>query len=354
MTYSSRTPCVSGLFFGCVLNLAASAYAIGDDVQLQPDRLNFGVVHVGAKVQGSVRVFLDPKAVKSAKANASGTAFVKVDSISQGTQDFGPGNTRGYCDIAVTLDTSKARKVSAPVVMTVGERRVRVPVSADIRPRKASLVRVLVADTPFQKFSTGDARLFDPWLKLVESGGFDVDYVEVRSDKTALDGIKLEQYDTVLLGELGVVRLSDDEIVNLRKYVQRGGRVILTANAFFKGTVEKANSVLLPCGLEILDSEMPLPGLIEVGKDHISPCALTERVKALSFHRPSPGVVLHQDRTMVVVSSPAQADQHLVAFASDGKGQVVSLGVSLWWAWVGKADNAILLENLLRRKPKTD
>ena len=62
--------------------------------------------------------------------------------------------------------------------------------------------------------------------------------------------------------------------------------------------------------------------------------------------------MIDKDRTLVLVSSPTNADEHFVAIALAGDGQIVSLGVSLWWSWVGEADNATLLENMLRKQPK--
>ena len=352
IVHSGRKHTAMRIVWGWLIPLAIGAAA--DAGEAQPDRLNFGVVHVGAKVQGSVRIFVDPKELVSSKAKVAAPAFVQVDSVKQGTQEYGQGNIKGYCDIAVTIDTANRGLVSAPMVMSVGERRVEVTARADIRPRTPDLPRILVADTPFQKYSTDDSKLFDPWLTLVERGGFDVDYLEVRSAATVFDGVELANYDTVLLSQLGLVRLNTEDIGALRRYIENGGRVILAANAIFQGTVEKANMVLGPCGLEIRDTEMPNGGAIEVGPGQILRCPQTAGVKVLSFHRPSPGLVLDQDRTMVLVGCPTNPDQHLVAFASAGKGQVISLGVSLWWAWVGKADNAVLLENLLRRKPRKD
>jgi hypothetical protein len=77
-------------------------------------------------------------------------------------------------------------------------------------------------------------------------------------------------------------------------------------------------------------------------------------VKSLRFQGPSPAVVIDKDRTLVLVSSPTNADEHFVAVALAGDGQIVSLGVSLWWSWVGEADNATLLENMLRKQPKAE
>ena len=352
MVYSRRMRTATRLVLGCLL--APTTRASADVGGIQPDRLNFGVVHVAAKVQGSVRIFVDPRDLRSAKPTVKGPAFLRVDSIDQGTQEYGKGNVKGYCDIAVTIDTARRGKVTSPIVMSLGELRVEVQVSADIQPRKPGLPRILVADTPFQKFSTGDARVFDAWLKLVESGGFDVDYIDVRSRKSVLNKIELANYDTVLLGDLGIVRLNGDDIAALRRYAENGGRVIVAANAFFMGTVENANKLLIPYGLEIQDTELRRAGAIEVGEAHITPCPQTDRVKVVSFYRPSPGVLIDHDRCMALVGSPTNPEQHFVAFALAGKGQVVSLGVSLWWSWVGKADNAALLENLLRRKPRSD
>jgi hypothetical protein len=77
-------------------------------------------------------------------------------------------------------------------------------------------------------------------------------------------------------------------------------------------------------------------------------------VKKLSFHRPSPAAAIDLERSMVLASFPDNPNEYLVAMALAGDGEVVALGVSLWWSWVGKADNAILLEHLLRRRPRKD
>jgi hypothetical protein len=328
------------------------AWAPVDAGEVQPNRLDFGVVHVGARVQGSVRVFVDAKDARSSKAMVVRPALVRIDSVDQGTQEYGKGNTRGYCDIAVTIDTEKPGELSGSIVMTLNDQRVEIPVSAKIRPRILHQTRVLVADTPFQKYSTSDGSLFDPWRKLVERGGFDVDYLEVRTGNRVFDGVDLAKFDSILLGELGITRLTPADISALRKYAEEGGRVILTANHFFRGTVEKANQVLINYGMEIKDTESGQIGEIEVEPPQITICPLTEGIRTLSFHRPSPAIVLDKDRTMVLVSSPMNANEHFVAIALAGDGQIASMGVSLWWMWVGKADNAILLENMLRKRSR--
>ena len=340
----------SRLVLGYLLFLTAVPSA--DAGESQPNRLKFGRVHVGAQVQGSVRIFVDAKDARSSTAKVVAPEFVRIDKIVEGTQEYGQGNTKGYCDIEVTIDTAKPGDFAGSMVMTLGDHRVEVPVSATIRPRDRDRPRVLVADTPFQRFSTKNASLFDPWLKLVERGGFDVDYIEVRGKNPVFDGVELAKFDSLLLGEKGITSLQATDITALRTYANSGGRIILTANHFFRGSVEKANRVFVTYGLEMKDTESGGINVIEVGPPQITSCPLTEGVKSLSFRRPSPAAVIDKDRTLVLVSSPTNADEHFVAIALAGDGQIVSLGVSLWWSWVGEADNATLLENMLRKQPK--
>jgi hypothetical protein len=333
----------------CLLLLAASSTAEGGE--FQPDRLNFGRVHVGARVQGSVRIFVDAKDSESKEAKVEPPSFVRVDNVTKGVQEYRKGKVRGYCDIAVMIDTAKDGEFSGLMVMTLGDRRVEVPVAASIRPRDDRRPRILVADTPFHKFSTPDARLFDPWLDLVTRDGLDVEYLAVRGGKAVFDGMDLSGFDGILLGEMGIVGLKAADLVAVRKVADGGGCVFVTANHFFMGSVAKANELLVPYGLEMKDTEATTVQPTEVEPPQVRLGPLTEGVKSLSFQRPSPSTTLDKDRTMVIVASPNDPDSHFVAMALAGdQGRVVSLGVSLWWSWVGQADNAILMSNLLPKR----
>jgi hypothetical protein len=183
----------------------------------------------------------------------------------------------------------------------------------------------------------------------VERSGIDVDYLEVRTEKPILDGVDLKPFNTVLLGERGIAELKPTDIQALRKYAEAGGRVIVTADYFFRGTVTKANQLLLPYGLEMQDTESKIQNELSIEPEQITICPLTDGVKALSFRRASPSEVLDKDRTMVLVASPTNPNEHLVAIAQAGDGQIVSLGVSLWWLWIGQSDNAVLFENMLKQ-----
>jgi hypothetical protein len=343
-----RRPRLSLLWGTILLLFAASPRASA--AEIQPDRLNFGTVHVGARVEGSVRIFVAPKDAEGKKAQVDAPAFVRILKVNVGTQDFG-GNTKGFCDVDVSILTAQAGEESAPIRVTVGGQRVEVPVRASIRPRVAGATRVLVAETPFEKFSTSDGSLFDTWRKLVDSADLDVDYLEIAGS-SVLEGVDLAKFDVVLLGTSGVFHLKDGDVAALRQFAERGGRVIMTANHFFMGTVAKANRILIPYGLRMKDEESHERQKFDIGPESIAPCPFTEGVKALFFHRPSPTEVLDVNQTFVLVEGPPEVGGCLLAYAKAGEGEVLGLGESLWWNWLPKADNAILFGNLLKKHPR--
>jgi hypothetical protein len=337
---------------GTLLLFAATSFVRADDAV--PDRLDFGVVHVGASVQGTVKVFAGPDEARLPRAVVAPPDFVRVEAVVVGERGRGAGNVRGYCNVAVTIDRSRAGEFSAPLVVRLGERHVEVRITANVRPRDRDRPRVLAADTPFHVPSTVDARLFDPWRRLVERCDLDVDYLRVRPGKAVFEGVDPAKFDAVLVGQMGVVGLEPGDVAALRKYAEGGGRVILTANSFARGAVDKAHQVLIPYGLKRKDGDAQAIVPIEVGPPQITPGPLTAGVNALSFARPSPTVALDKDRAKVVVASPTDPDDHFVAMAQAGEGSIVTIGVPLWWAWIGQSDNAILLENAFPKRHRAE
>ena len=321
--------------------------------EVQPDSLKFGMVRVGATVEGSVRVFREGADASGLAVKVVPPAFLKVGSIEIGSQTHGP-ETRGFCDIAVSVDTGREGDHSGVLRVEIGGQRVEVPVGATVRPRKPDLSRVLVAETPFTKFSTDDATLFAAWLKLVEGADLDVHYLEVRRGSPVLRDIDLANFDVVLLGEGGLVLLVDSEVERLKAFAGRGGRIVVAANAFFVGSVAKANELLTPHGLRMIDTETHGDNEFDLGADAILAHPLTEGVRVLYFHRPSPTTVTDRSRGKLLVSAPPYPGDGFVAVARAGDGEVVALGESLWWNWVGKADNALLLRNLLKKPARPE
>jgi hypothetical protein len=326
--------------------------AAQQDGKAQPDRLPLGTVATGATAEASFLVYFDGNSTKGLEAKVEAPPFVKVLRTGLGTRDFGMAGTSIYCEADLAFDTAKAGDFRGEIRVAVGKHKATVPVSVTVRPRAPDRPRVLVADTPFQKYSTGDASVFDAWHGVVRDGGFDADYLLVDEKRPVLRDLDLSAYQAVLLGEIGVVHLREQDVARLKQYVAGGGRVVVSADQFFRGTVAGANKVLEPHGLAMKDEEKGRG--VEVAGPDFAADPLTAGVKSLKFFRGSPVAVTDPAKGKVLVASPEYPGHGFVAVARVGKGEVIALGQSLWWNWIGGehtrgADNARLLRNLLTR-----
>jgi hypothetical protein len=316
--------------------------------EFQPDYLKFGSVRVGAIVEGSVRIFREGVDASGLAVKVVPPAFVKVGNIEIGSQTYGP-EARGFCDISVSVDTGREGDHSGVMRVEIGGQRVEIPVGVSVLPRKADSTRVLVAETPFQKFSSEDATIFAAWLRLVEGADLDVYYLEVRRGSPVLRDLDLAAFDVVLLGQGGLVHLLDSDVENLKRFAGRGGRIVVSANAFYVGTVAKANELLTPYGLRMIDTEPQGASEFDLGADAILAHSLTGGIRSLYFHRPSPTTVTDRSKGKLLVTAPVYPGEGFVAMAQAGDGEVIALGESLWWSWVNKADNSLLMRNLLKK-----
>jgi len=121
------------------------------------------------------------------------------------------------------------------------------------------------------------------------------------------------------------------------------------------GSVARANEFVVPFGLKMTDTE---PGgnypVFEIEDGHIAKHKLTAGVGKLRFQRPSPVGVEDEKKGKILVAATPYPDAGFVALAAADRGQVVVMGVSLWWSWIASkdesdADNARLLQNLLTK-----
>ncbi len=324
--------------------------------QIQPNALRFGSLRVGATVEGSVRIFRETANSSGLAIKVEPPAFVRVEDVKVGSQDYG-GNIRGFCDLSFSIDTERPGDYSGEVRVEIGRERIAIPVSATVRPQMPNLTRVLVLETPFSKFSTSDATDFDSWLDLVRDGHFDVHYLGSQRGMPVLRKVDLTKIDVVFLGMEGLCGLQDSDIKTLKDFLDRGGRTILAANAFFVGTVGKANELLVPYGLRMTDSEPRGQNEFDLRAADVTDHVLTEGVKKLYFHRPSPVEVTDKQNGKVLVAAPGYPEAGFVAMARAGQGEVIALGQSLWWNWLARdksasSDNAVLLSNLLKKSQK--
>ncbi len=317
-----------------------------DAKTIQPDRVDFGLVRVGSTVEGSIRVLAD-----RARLKVTGPKSVKAEVLEEKAGRLGGEGGKTWCEIGISIDTSQAANVDEELTIEVADGQVAVPVMAVVKERRGQR-RLLVVETPFDSTSTSDASLFDPWRKLVGDADLDVSYLLVDRDKPVLRELDLSPYDTILLGEGGVYWAKEKDIGRLKDYLLDGGRLVVTANRFFRETPARANKITAKYGLEMLDIEDGREISVGVTPPGIVPHPLTKDVRRLNFFRPSPISTRDAMNAKILVSAVHTDGAGLVAVARAGKGEVIMLGQSLWWNWIshsraGTSQNAVLLRNLL-------
>jgi hypothetical protein len=345
----------ASLIVGFLTLVSSPAAAQPAAAKSQPDRLTLGRVFVDATVEASVRVMVKGADTAGVEVRTKPPEFLKVTETRLATQTYGQLGTFVVYDVLVSVDTQNAGDFRGKLKVSIGDQDVEVPVDVKILDQEPDLRRVLVVETPFHRFSTGDATLFEPWLELVKSARLDVHYLEVDHGRPVLRDLDLSKFDVVLLAGDGLMSARENDFERLRTFVSDGGRVILAANHFFVGTVEKANEFLASFGLRMSDVETPGINLYQVDGEEIAEDPLTAGVESLRFFRPSPVAVEDQDKGKVLVGAPPYPDEGFVAVANAESGQVVALGMSLWWNWIAspqeaESDNAKLLKNLLSKR----
>ena len=320
------------------------------DGKLQPDILSFGQVYVGATAEGSVRVFLDGDDTSGLSMSVKAPEFVRIDHISFSTQKFA-NNEKICCDIEASIRTDNAGDLGGFIALKVGDRQIKIPVTAVVLTEDADAPKILVAETPFQKYSTVDSSIFDPWLDLVRDGNFDVHYLSVVGRRPVLRDLDLSSFDVIMLGESGIIGLNDRDFKRIDDYLNSGGRVIVFANAFFRGTVDQANKLLQQYGLQMKDEETGREQRLR--QDQILADDLTTNVEEINVFRASPVEVTDEEAARILVKFSPDNKAGVVGVARKGQGEVIAVGQSLWWNWLYRhpeSDNSMLLRNLLSKK----
>jgi hypothetical protein len=346
-----------------VLVLSAGTTAAqpkGGDVQ--PNRIAIGTVYTGATVEASFMLFepgTDPKLALKVTA----PKFVKILRTAVRTQEFGKGNHFVCGTVEIAIDTKAAAEWRGEVSVTLGNATAKVPVTATMKKRRPGLVRLLVGQTPFEAHSTRDGKAFEGWTELMNKAGLDPHYLLTSKDRTVFRDLDLSKFDCILLCDGSLVFLTPADVKKVRAFAERGGRVVVAANRFMRGSVAKANDVLAGYGLQMRDEESQLPGTkgVTVGKADLDPKVAGAGVVSLDFFRASPVAITDSKvaRALVKAKGVVQPGDAFVAVAKAGRGQVVVLGQSMCWYWVsetraGKADNAKLLGWLLAPPQKPE
>lgn len=338
------------------LVLPAAAMAQPKSGDHIPDRLPVGTVYVGSVVEASFVVFEAGDTVKGVKLEVDPPPFVKVIDKKTSLREYGPGNEFVAGSVTIAIDTGKPGEFAGDIKVTLGNHRVKVPVSATVKPQAPGLIRVLAVESPFCRHSTRNADDYRAWTDLVKDSPLDVSYLIPTEGKPLFRKLDLSKFDVVLLGMSGLVEATADDRKKVRAFAENGGRVVVGSSCAFIGTVEKVNELVEGYGLAIRDEEAPRPAnrRVTLGPADFAPEVVKEKISSLHFFRAPPIVVLDAKKARVLVKAAGvgQPEDGFVAVTKAGRGEVVVLGDALWWYWIGgetgrPTDNAKLLKYLL-------
>ena len=342
--------------------------------KIQPDQFPLGTVLQGSRVEMSLGVFsgLSPapmpgfitrlpppirklcewgvesfrtfRARSQWRMNVRAPDFVKVDKAGiQFHSSQGP-----FAFVSVTLNADQPGRYNGNLVLHLKSpgyvaTNIVVPVNATVLAAHVLPIRkVLVTETPFECYATGNGRDFEPLANLVSrlaTKGVRVDFC--RQLPSSLSG-----YSTILVGGNTLAGSNPVRAAQLKKFVSGGGRLILAADAFFVPTTPKANELLSSYGLEIINKDAGL----RMTNVAVLADSLTSQVKQLDFWRPAPIKVTDSSQAKLLVTSEDSEGGFVAVSRSANRGEVIVLTESLWWNWIRsdptKVENSLLLENL--------
>lgn len=306
----------------------------------QPKDLVFGTLHQGTTVQASFHVTW-PTAATPAAVKIVPPTNVKV---------LRTATNAKVTSIWIEVGTAALGPCNGDIAVSFGDQRVAVPVQATVLPSMPHSSRVLVADSPWQEYSSEDSAVFAAWRHVVDTGKLEVSYLLPPKTGPVFSAEHLQRATVVLLGESSLFQLTKEDVSLLQGFVCGGGRLVVAADGFFVGTAAKATELLQPFGLSMPGTEAPGQALHEASAEDIAAHPLTGKVTKVVAHRPSPTQLL-SPRAKALVKLPVLGDDALVAMATTAAGgEAISLGQSLWWLWIGRDEaNEQLLRNLLTR-----
>ena len=246
-----------------------------------------------------------------------------------------PGTNDGIIRVTLTATGYETHTLEIPVHWRV----------VDSSPQGS----VPITSTPFHRFATQDGRDFEPLGKvstwLAERG--------VRVDCLESLPKQLDDWQVLLLGTDTLVNLNEAGQRRVQITGRRGGRLVLSADAFDDTKSSQANRVLQPFGLRLgsRDAGMGMTA------DRLLEDPFTAGVTSLEFWRP----------TCITVTDPAQA--HLLATTADSpqcgflavsregnRGEIVVLAQSLCSHWIkpeSGTNQSRVLQRLLQPPNRT-
>jgi hypothetical protein len=345
------------------LSGASSVWAEPKDGTSTPDRLDFGQVRVGATVEGSVSFFFEGTWTDGVPLQVYPPPFATVTSTRLYHQQFGPGNDRIVAAVYLRIATDQLGVSESEATVFVGDKQASVPVRVEVvEPSKRS-PKILIPDSPFDRYA-GDFAYFERWRELVKEADLDPTY---RNNQAGFwyRSETLAGYDVVVVGPEDLMKLSPRDVESLLQFARDGGRVVVAANYFFRGSVDGANQLLEPVGLRMEDSENAGNAAKQIIQDgYLAEHPALDGVKVIVHRRASPIQIVDPLRAKSLIAAPDVQDRSYAAWAEVGDGEIVALGQSLWAGWINEplgyprrdnpesqeSDNARFLKNVLTLK----
>lgn len=157
----------------------------------------------------------------------------------------------------------------------------------------------------------------------------------------------LQKYQRIVLNWGSLCGIWTEDVQRLHNFVEDGGRLIIWANLFLSGSIDSANRIVRPYGLEMLDTECRRGVNIDILDEHLVTDwqrALLQGVRRLSFGRTSP--IISQNPDSMLIRNP---DDETVAFVAMAKenGEVILIGQSLLLGYIGDEEHRRFFTNML-------
>ncbi|MEQ1632400.1 MAG: hypothetical protein ABL997_08505 [Planctomycetota bacterium] len=317
----------------------------------QPSDFDFGVLPVRASAEAAVLVFWNAGTKSTHPVVIEAPPYVEVTSFHTTADE----RTGVRTTLAFTLKPSQPGALQGRIQLCLDDRRVDVAIAATAVPQNQLLTPVLIANSPFDAWSTVDSRALQPWREVVAKAQIAVDYVlrpDGQGDLLPVD--RLERCEVLLVDADATRQLSQRDRDRLSGFVCGGGRLVVPASAFQIGSVARANVLIEPFGLTMDDREpWAVPGGFLFEGESIAQHPWTEGVHHLRAHRASPTRAVRGQRGLVLAGTTT-TDGEMLAFLTVVRtprgGEVVVLGESMWWTWPGRSEcNARMLGTLLTR-----
>lgn len=325
-------------------------WAADTSMRIQPDCLSIGQVRVGARVEASILVGRQDVDNVVEDIDVKLPSFLTLKDV---FRDF----HRNWI-VFVTFETLRHGEYEDQIEVYLGTNTAEIPVAVEVHPQEAGLTRLLVVETPFHGTATSNGKLFQAWVDLVRRAKLDVNYLICsRGDglvpvEEVLGGVELNNFDVVLFSGGGLYRAQQADLDKLASFIEEGGRVIIAANRFLVPSVPKANKFLEQYGLKMVNEEPREKRVWELDSTHLATHSFTKSITQLRFFRPSPISIIDERRARIVVLAPPYPECGFIAVAKAGKGEVVAIGQSLWWNWIGAKeardfDNSLLMQQII-------